>query len=143
MNQKITTSQPVSTALVIRLLKALDKAGADDCGEWLLVHPNDLDQLLTDTITDLAWAFRSTFLSGVTGIEQDVFEAIQANERFESNNPAMLSIIRGTCGIETFVRQAIQADGAGHFLAGYDNEEFECPVKIGKNWILWTAYRTN
>ena len=143
MRQKINTSRQVSTAFEIRLLRALDKAGADDCGEWLLVHPDDLPGVLTEEITNLAWAFNASFLAGVTGIEIEAFEAIHSNKRCEANNEAMIAVIQGTCGVERFVDAAVQADGAGHFLASYDSEEIEVPVTTGRSRKLWTAYRTN
>lgn len=143
MQRTIRTSRAVSTATEIALQAELDRAGVADCGEWLLVHPADLTRILTSEITESLWAFRPSFLRDITGIDTCVYEAIQSNERCEDNNPAILAIVRGTCGVKTFAREAVKALGAGHFLASYDDREAECPIKIGRKRVRWTAYRTN
>jgi hypothetical protein len=43
----------------------------------------------------------------------------------EGCNDFFKAIIKGTCGLDKFVEDAIEADGRGHFLAYYDGEENE------------------
>lgn len=102
---------------------AEDAANQIDSGDYLVCTDEEADSRTADAIEELLWAFRPSFLWSTTGIDAEVFEAIQKNDRCEYNNPAILSIIRATCGLASFVKLAIQADGRGHFLAGYDGEE--------------------
>jgi hypothetical protein len=85
------------------------------------------------------WAFKSSFLASETGVDEEVFEAIQSNDRCESNNPAIRSIIDVTCGLDEFVLSAVCADGRGHFLSLYDGEELETTVE----GIDYHIYRQN
>lgn len=93
--------------------------------EYLVLTDSEADEKAAYAINELLWAFNPVFLSCETNIDASVFKAIQANNKCESNNPAILSIIVGTCGIDSFIASAISADGRGHFLAGYDYEENE------------------
>lgn len=91
--------------------------------EYRVLTDDEADDAAADYIKDSVWAFRPEFLSGETGIDEMVFEALA--DKCEGANDAILSIIKGSCGIDDFVETAIGADGRGHFLAGYDNEENE------------------
>lgn len=93
--------------------------------EYLVLTDDEATELAGNQITDYLWAFNSSFLSGKTGIDEAVFQAIEKNDHCESNNPAILSIIRSTCGLASFQASAILAAGRGRFLATYDNEENE------------------
>lgn len=103
--------------------------------EYLVLTDKEADEKAGEQIRESLWAFNASFLAGETGISQDVFEAIQKNDKCESNNPAIESIIKSTCGIGAFIETAIGADGRGHFLSSYDGEENE----EGEFFI----YRTN
>lgn len=124
------------------LAKATATAGLDH-GEYLFVHPADLDELLRETIGDLLWAFNAGFLASETGLPLAAFEAIQKAELCEDANPAMRALIDATCGLTQFAADAVQADGAGHFLASYNCNETKLTVKVGGRTETWTAYRTN
>jgi hypothetical protein len=95
--------------------------------DWTLCTNQEADKYCYDYVIETVWAFNPSFLSGMTGIDDSAFEAIQANDKCEDNNEAILSMIRGTCGIEKFVDAAISADGRGNFLSSYDGEEYELP----------------
>ncbi len=103
--------------------------------EYLVLTDSEADKMASEQIGESLWAFNPSFLAGETGISQDVFEAIQKNDKCESNNPAIASIIASTCGLSSFVESATGADGRGHFLSSYDGEENE----EGEFFI----YRTN
>ena len=143
MNQTIQTSRPVSTAFELKLLKALDKAGAEDRGEYLVVHPDDLPQLLETSIREQLWAFHPQFLAEATRLPEEVYTGLQANDRCEVNNPVILKLVEVTCGLAEIVRKTEDVDGAGHYLATYDSEEIELPIVTGRTRKLWSAYRTN
>lgn len=84
-------------------------------------------------IEDSLWAFNADFLAGQTGIDAVAFKPLA--DLCESANAAVLAMVKGTCGLDTFVAAAISADGRGHHLSSYDGEENE----QGKFYI----YRTN
>lgn len=91
-------------------------------GEYMVLTDDEADQRAADYIKDSLWAFNASFLSGETGIDESVFEAIQNNGKCESNNDAIASCIDD---IDSFVESAISADGRGHFMSSYDGEENE------------------
>lgn len=107
--------------------------------EWLALDDGDADGHAHAEVERLLWAFNASFLAGETGIDEAVFTAIAANERCEDNNDAILSIIKGTCGLESFVESAVGCDGRAHFLSGYDGNVIE--VTCGDTMIFF--YRTN
>ncbi len=106
-----------------------------DGAEYLVLTDEEADDKAQEYVTDSLWAFNASFLSGETGLDEDIFTAIQSNDKCESNNDAMLALIKSTCGLDSFVESAISADGRGHFMSSYDGEENE----QGEFYI----YRTN
>lgn len=138
----VETSRPVNKSTERALAREADRLGLDH-GEYLFVHPADLDELLRKTIGEILWAFNAGFLASETGLPLAVFEAIHKAELCEDANPAMRALVDATCGLTQFAADAVQADGAGHFLASYDGDETELTVKVGGRTETWTAYRTN
>ena len=110
--------------------------------DFLVLTDSEADEKCAEQITDLLWAFNADFLSSVTGIDSEVFEAIQANNRCESNNDAILRLVGDN--LERLIEQAIGADGRGHFLSSYDGNENEINLftVTGKNEYFY-IYRQN
>ena len=98
-----------------------------DFDDYLILTYQEADYAVNVYIKDTLWAFRPSFLSAVTGVDESVFEAIQANNRCDDNNNAIMSIIEATDSWDSLVRDAVMSDGRGHFLAGYDGNENELP----------------
>ena len=113
-----------------------DVGELEEYGDYLVLTDSEADEAAKDAILDSAWAFNPSFLSSETGIDEEVFEAIQDNGRCESNNDAILSCIADE---DSFVEAAIAADGRGHFLATYDGNENEQEF----NGQTYYIYRTN
>jgi len=111
-----------------------------DLEDFDILTDQDADIKCEEYVESLAWAFNPSFLSGITGIDEAVFKAIQDNDKCEDNNDAILSIIKGTCGIPEFIESAVNADGRGHFLSGYDGEENYLRASDGS--VLY-AYKIN
>jgi hypothetical protein len=101
---------------------------------YAVMSDDDADAACTERIEDSVWAFRSGFLSGATGLDERVFEALQ--DRCESANEAITALINGSCGMKHFVEQAMAADGRGHFLSPYDGEEYEY-----EDWYIYRIGR--
>jgi hypothetical protein len=122
------------------LPETIDHRNGDDAftegrKEWLVLTDEEADEAARACILDSVWAFRPEFLAAhcVPGVGTDTIQIIQGNEKCEDNNPVLLRLI---ADVDRFVDDAIKADGRGHFLAQYDNEEIELPGNL-------FAYRIN
>jgi len=105
---------------------------ADGC-EYMVLTDSEADEMAREYIEQLLWAFNPSFLSGETGLPEEMFSALQ--DKCEGANDAFLQVIEQSCGLDSFVETAIGVDGRGHFLNTYDGEENE----QGEFFI----YRTN
>lgn len=94
--------------------------------DYLVLTEEEADEKVAEYVEDSLWAFSPSFLSSVTGVDSEVFEAIQANDRCEGNNDAIMSILDATdTSICETAEEAIRWDGRGHFLSQYDGQEIE------------------
>lgn len=94
-----------------------------DGGEYLVLNEDEAREQVAEHIEESAWAFLPSFLSNMTELPIEVFDALQP--RCEDSNDAIVKLINITCGMEDFVTTAIDCDGMGHFLATYDHDEIE------------------
>ena len=102
--------------------------------EYLVLEDEEADKRAEEYIKDTAWAFKPSFLSAHTGIDEDVFKIL--SEKCEDSNDAVLSMIKD---FDHFVSDAISSDGRGHFIATYDNDESIEEINNTEYFI----YRTN
>lgn len=97
--------------------------------EYLVVTDEEADEEATSRIEEDIWAFNAEFILDECGIDHNetVISSLQEiqNRCCESCNMFFLSLIENTCGLDSFVQEAISCDGRGHFLASYDGEENE------------------
>lgn len=114
--------------------------GGDGC--YVVLTDSEADEAAAEYIRESLWAFNPSFLADVTGIDPEVFEAIAANDRCESNNTAIARLVGDD--IDSLVEQAIGSDGRAHFLNTYDGEEHEINLHdvTGQNEYLF-VYRVN
>ena len=116
-----------------------------DFNEYRVLTDDEADELAYEFIVEELWAFSSSFLAGETGIDKDVFIALANNGKCESNNDAIVSLIKqGNIQpqhdpLQGFVDSAVSVDGRGHFLNRYDGNEHE--VKVGRKTFY--IYRVN
>lgn len=110
--------------------------------DYMVLTDSEADEKAEEYIKDSLWVFNASFLSNVTGFDISIFEAIQANDKCESNNEAILQLVGDN--FDTLVQDAISSDGRGHFLNTYDGneEEFNCKDYTGENEYLF-VYRMN
>ena len=94
----------------------------DEQDGYIALTDEEAETLAGEYIRGSLWAFNPSFLSGETGIDEEVFQAIAANDRCESNNSAIERLIGD---MDSFIESAISADGRGHFLNTYDGDEHE------------------
>lgn len=103
--------------------------------EWDVYTEEEADEAAADYIRESLWAFNADFLAAYMpeGIDAREIEAIRG-DRCEDANPAFLALVADRQA--DLIRDAIAADGRGHFLSGYDGEEIE----LGGDLF---AYRVN
>ena len=118
----------------------VDEMEADDeiCG-YICLTDEEADEKAAEYIKESLWAFNASFLSEQTGLDAEIFEAIQANGKCEDNNDTIYNTINKLGDMEDFIQAAISADGRGHFMNTYDGREDEETV----NGETFYIYRMN
>jgi len=111
----------------------------DYSNDYLVLEDDEADEKATEYIKDSLWAFTPSFLSERTGLDEEVFKAIQDNGKCESNNDTILNLVEKLDNLDDFVQAAISADGRGHFMSSYDGNENEETV----NGTTFYIYRQN
>lgn len=99
-------------------------------GKYMILTDSEADEKAGNYIKDSLWAFNASFLAEQTGLDSEIFEAIAANDKCEDNNDTIYNTIEKLGNIETFIQDAIRADGRGHFMSSYDGRENEETVYI-------------
>ena len=104
-------------------------------GEYMVLTDVEADEMAADYIADTLWAFNPSFLTGYGAfveLEPEDIERLRG-DRCEGINGAFRRMVGDD--LEELIRDAIAADGRGHFLSCYDGEELE-----EGDWFI---YRTN
>ena len=97
-----------------------------DGSEFLVLTDEEADAKAYSEIEESLWAFNADFIidmCGFSGGEKSLI-AMQ-RESCEDCNEFIKAMIKGTCGMDSFMNRAIKYDGRGHFISGYDGEEVE------------------
>lgn len=116
----------------------------DGC-EYLVANSDDeADEAAAEKIKADLWAFRASFIARHVNVDLDAtcikaIEEMQA-KLCESCNPIIEALLGEN--LDAFIDDAIESDGRGHFLAGYDSEEQE-GADIHPSWDGKLAYRIN
>ena len=97
--------------------------------EYLVLTDGEADQMSQEYIEESLWAFNADFILDTCGLDSssNVSRSLRKmqEESCEGCNDFIRALVDGTCGIDEFTKQAILADGRGHFLSSYDGEEEE------------------
>jgi len=101
--------------------------------DYLVLTDEEADDMVRDYIDESAGMFTPSFLSEFTGIDEDVFVALQEAGKYD----AIRSMIQD---FDAFVEEAVSIDGRGHFLATYDSIEHEVSVSDGAYDDFYTTY---
>jgi hypothetical protein len=101
--------------------------------DYLVLTDKEADDMVRDYIDESAGMFTPSFLSGFTGIDEDVFVALQETGKYD----AIRSMIQD---FDAFVKAAVEADGRGHFLATYDFNEYDVAVRDSAYSRFATTY---
>jgi hypothetical protein len=110
----------------------------DGSREYLVLTDREADKRTAEYIKDSVWAFNADFIASHSKISYDatvkVVKALQ--EKCEGANEDITALIKS---MPKFIADAIRADGRGHFLNHYDNNEDE--VRVGSKTFY--IYRQN
>lgn len=141
-------------------IKVLKKFMGDDCDiavsnygtfeigtqEYLVFTDKEADNECKERILEDLWAFRASYvikyMKGYDKLslqqEKVLTEAIEKMQEAlcESANPIIEAIIQN---MDSFIQDAIETDGRGHFLALYDHEENEEVI----DGVTYFIYRQN
>ena len=100
-----------------------------DGEEYLILTDAESDVATRDYILESLWAFNASFILENCNLDasENVAKSLQTLQEkcCESCNDFIKALINGTCWIDQFVENAINADGRGHFLSSYDGKENE------------------
>lgn len=96
-----------------------------ECGNksFLVLTDDEANSAAATYIKETLWAFNPSFLAGYTldMIDPDMLKMLQTNG--EDANPALLRLVGPR--IDKLIKDAVSADGRGHFIGAYDNDEHE------------------
>ena len=112
----------------------VDAQNEIDGEDYLVLTDEQADERCKEEIEEMVWAFSPSFLQAHTGVAADAITKIQ--EMCEGANEPLTAMIKD---FDYFVEDAINCDGRGHFLAGYDHEE----NYVTYNDTIYYIYRRN
>jgi hypothetical protein len=95
--------------------------------EYLVLTDKEAEGEMIEYVRESAWAFNASFILSECGLDYSGIDSLKSMQEksCESANDFILSLIKKTCGLESFASAAEGADGRGHFLSSYDGEELE------------------
>ena len=112
-----------------------------DNESYRVLTDREADEAVEEYITDSLWAFNADFIAAHTrnGLSEKAIKALGKlqGELCEDANDMILNLI---VDMDGFIADAINADGRGHFLAGYDFKE---GAEAGRSGELFFIYRVN
>ena len=78
-------------------------------------------------LKEAVWSFNGNFIAEVCGLPVELGEVFSGytHKECEGANPALLALVKRTCGFDSFVSRVVGDCGRGHFLAGYDGDEID------------------
>lgn len=118
--------------------------------EYLVLTDEEATEKAKERIEDSLWAFNSKFIvnnlsnqSDLQGRAYDSFISAldkMKSELCEDANCIVKMLIQDNEGsIDSFTKEALKADGRGHFLSSYDGEEREEIIDD----VMYFIYRQN
>lgn len=100
-----------------------------DDKEYLICEDlREVIKSVSEHCKETLWAFLPSFLAKHTNVSEKVIKSIQ--KHCEEGNEALLKLIDDW---DDFVKDAIETDGAGHFLASHDDQEIDLDSVIKQN----------
>jgi hypothetical protein len=94
---------------------------------YLVMDANEVDDAVKEYVKDSVWAFNASFIVSHCNLPWEMEEIITAyqSEKCEDANKMLLALIHKCGNFDEFVKEAVEEDGAAHFLSSYDGKEHE------------------
>jgi len=107
--------------------------------EYLVLTDEEATQRALIAARDSLWAFQKTFWGSYTNLSPSSIKAIGKVQEIlcEDAGPVLAAIVGAR--LDEMLIDAIDVDGRGHFLAGYDGEE----NAVDHNGETFYVYRVN
>lgn len=107
-----------------------------DGQEYAIGTDEEADSAARSYVEDSLWAFRPEFILDQCGLDLSGAESLRdmQGKACEGANDFIYSLVKRTCGLDSFCEEAVRWDGRGHFLARYDGEEIEL---LGGNYYAY------
>jgi hypothetical protein len=98
-----------------------------DGQEYAIGTDEEADAAAKCAIEESLWAFNAEFILGECGLDLSGAESLRdmQGKACEGAQDFIASLIKRTCGLDSFCEEAVRWDGRGHFLSPYDGEEIE------------------
>lgn len=103
-------------------------------GAYLILNDDEANERAKEEILNSIRDFNPAFLCWYVGIT-DV-EAIEALQSTRNANETLIKLIKNNNKLERMIKDAIEADGRGHFIAKYDEDEYEQVVN-NKHYYIY------
>ena len=114
---------------ILKLYLDEDYCWCEECEkeDYLVCTDEEADEAVTNYIKESLWAFNADFILNVCGLDGSGVLALKNMQETlcKDSNDFVLSLVRGTCGLEYFVECAVNVDGKGEFLSSYNGVENE------------------
>lgn len=107
--------------------------------DYLVLTDEEADEKAKEYIKETLWAFNASFIASQVDLDEEVIQAIHDNGKCEGNNDTIYNLIQKLGDFDSFVSEAISADGRGHCMSSYDGNENEETV----NETTYFIYRQN
>ncbi len=107
----------------------------DDRYEFFVANEKEANTLAAESIKEKLWAFEADFIcehsAALTKAGGRAENSVREMQRMlcEDAQPIIEALIDD---LDTFIEDAIEADGRGHFIADYDGEEHDQGPVVGK-----------
>lgn len=90
--------------------------------EYLILTNPEANEAVSETIKQSLWAFQADFIIEHSKLPFEAREMIETfqKEKCEGANDTIEALIDNT---DEFIKDAVGADGRGHFVSGYDGDE--------------------
>ena len=124
-------------------LSEVEEADKDgEIGNYRILTDEEAQELCTTYIKESLWAFNAEFIIEHSKLPYDAIEMVRGyqQDKCESANDTIEALIED---IDTFIEDAISADGRGHFMNTYDGNEDEQRIDIDGESTTFYIYRMN
>ena len=91
--------------------------------DYLVLTDDEADARALEYVRESLWAFNADFLASYCDLPAEMFSVL--SEKCESANETIKKLVEQSGGVKEFADEAVSADGRGHFLSGYDGDEYE------------------